>query len=473
MITTTRAYLDALASGLTSETGIKIIESKGWAADIKNRTLMYDPLTLLSLNPNDARGLLLHEVGHLLFTTESEPTRLEEEVPLMHSVYNAYEDIRMEYQLKKRFGDFAISSLGLVKNTMLANSQPCSSDSPESLLHEVLCHDIYRAGSITLLQRDYMGDYKKVLDKVECKEANDFYRNHMVDRTRLDNVAHLSNTANLKEYVDRYIYPILKPILDRIPPDKQKEIAQREKKYGTGGKDLKPHKRTEDAQVPLPTDNVLAGLYDPYIRTLANKLGMILKERKATRLTGAYIRGKLINKNAYKVSTDEKRIFSRRTTPDKTDYNIVFCLDGSGSMRNERHKNAYQGAFILDQVCKKLGFSTHYVHFESHAEYYPDLAKYRTFTGGDNDDAGALKLAYDRIDDTKENIIFMITDGSICTRVAKIVQKIKAKGVTLMGIGVGIDGNELQTHYGHAVNVPDPSKLPSEVLRIMKGIICR
>jgi hypothetical protein len=474
MITASRRYIDGLCTALTQEGGIKLEEGKNWSVDVKHRKLIYPAASLTRCTPEEAKGLLIHEVGHLLYTAAAKTeSPLGKKNPIMHDVHNAFEDIRIESKLSDKYGAFADAPLLTVKRQVVAGMPAYTDTSPVSLLRQVLSHTIIFETIKRTGQKAYHhGEASDYRDKMTPDARRFIEAHHEALSNIAENIVYAKNINEVKAICDSKAYPLLAEFIDKIPKQEQ-EVEKRKgiiKDHGRGHVDGKENPSFSD----IPTDNELDALLSPHIDTLARQLGQILKERRATRLQGLHRTGRLLSRNAYKVVTGETRILSRRNVPDKADYKIILCLDSSGSMNGSRHVNAYIGAYLLVKTFKKLGFPVDCIKFSD--DVYPvraSLDDYRDFEGGGNNDAGALECAIKQLDDTRENIILMLSDGSICTQVAEPVETIKRRGALLVGIGVGIDTPELKKHYGEAINIPEVSELPIALISLLKRLIHR
>lgn len=476
MITATRRYLEGLTTALTRETGIQVESGDNWSADIKRRRLQYDASELSQYSPDEAKGFLLHEIGHLKYSEDCKDTKMERNLPIMHQVYNAFEDIRIEKNLSGQYGRFADVPLGATKNLVIDEMKQQTDNSPAAVLRQVLCdtvirETIFRTEQSEVITGDKIDDYRAKL----TDEARRFINNHHGELSNVvsDAIA-ASSLESLKRVVDKEAYPILKELIDRIPKDEQKkeQVKEAYQSRPKNGHILSTSANKSEFH-QIPEDEELDAILEPYINTLARHLGEILKERKAIKLGGLHKTGSLLSKNAYRVMTDETRIFSRRNHPDKYDYKGIFCLDGSGSMRKEKHINTFIGTYLLYKTFTKLGFPCEFIQFNNHAKRLESLGDYREFYGGSNNDKEALQKAIEVLDTTRDNIVLMMSDGSLCTSVSEEVEILRKKGALLIGIGVGINTDELRQAYGKAINVPQVDKLPNALIGLLKTLIHR
>ena len=473
MLYATRAYIEALTTAIADDTGITFREGKQWCADVKNKVLEYPLADLTTYDMNIARGLILHETAHLIYTGAGEKTELEKTKPAMHDVYNALEDIRIEKLMADRYGDYASEALGITKSAINGERPQQTDDKPYSELMRILTQNIAQSGKMNQLgQAHYVSEssIKHSERMMTEKTLHRWYHDqwNLLDIT--DEVCAADSTEEVKKIADTEVYPLLYDLIDEIKENDMPPQGQQ------GKPPPAPHEmnNTKEDRRPsnIPSDRELEGLLQPYINTLAKKITDILKERKCTRFIGLHQTGKLLSKNAYRVLTDEPRIFSRKTNPDKADYKIQLLVDDSGSMSGAPHANAYMGAFLLDRVFRKIGIVSDVIRFNTYVKEI-QLSDYREHHGGDNDDAGALELAYIHLDEKRENIIIILSDGGICTKVADPLAKLRKRGAVVFGVGVGIDSDELRQYYTHAVNVPDVSQLPIALINLMKKLIAR
>jgi hypothetical protein len=497
IVYTTRKYIEAFCSTLVSE-GIEIKEGKDWHTDLKNKTMTYNVSDLLSMSIEDSRGLVLHEAGHLMFSSTPYKSELTKKYPAWHNAHNAVEDNRMEHQLCKKYGDFGASSLAWTNESILLNNLS-TPKLPEGLggdaktfldiMFLISVHGMYSIPG----EQHYFEYSEYAMTKNVGFKAKEFYQKHKKVLHDISQDCITSKTiGDLVKILDTRLFPLLKDLLDKIPPEEQKKMAgqgQQGDKEGEGeGEEMmvesrgggtmvsapKEHKNLNEDNISL-SDSDIERIYSLQIHTLAAKLEGILKERKSTRYTGLHDGGRLLSKNTYRVMTDEHKIFSKRTVPNKTDYNIIFVLDQSGSMRGDKHDLSYIGGYMLDQVFKRLHFDTEYILFNQHVKQEDSFKPYRVFWSGDNNDEEALDKAIENVNPKKENIVLMIGDGAICTDIDRPMDKLKRMGVTVIGVGVGLmkGHNDLEEHYPICISVPNVEQLPNELISLMKRIIHR
>lgn len=110
----TEEYIHVLTSALSQETGVKIKPGKSWMANVKDKVLIYPQDDLRCLPFYAVRGLLLHELSHILYSTDT-PKPLDAikeygEKIIFHA-FDMLEDQRCESLIMKRYGGFAMKAI--------------------------------------------------------------------------------------------------------------------------------------------------------------------------------------------------------------------------------------------------------------------------------------------------------------------------------------------------------------------------
>lgn len=478
----TRAYVEALTEAISQGSGITFKEGKTWGVDVTKRELTYNPIDLVNSEAMSVKGLIIHEAGHLLHTTDTPETTLQKKYPIMQLLYNACEDIRIEDKQMSKYGDWGAEGLSSIfADTLekyISQGLPAPKSPVDTLLH-VLC-GILNEDAFSGRKQDFLYEMDFDSNDLHIRFSHDVRTRIAKSNSTPTEILYRSrnavNTKDLKYVVDTYLFPILKDLIEKIPPqDQVKAVAQmKEQEAEERRTHYAPAKMRPETDV-LPPDKEIEALYGSYSRVLASKLKDVLKELRSTKYLGQYKRGKLLSKNTYKVITDEPRMFSRRNTPNVPDYNIIFVLDESGSMNGTKHKNSYIGAFVVEKAAKLLKFPFHGIKFnESVMDIGNSIKEYRKFRSGDNNDADALRMAIKKLDPDRENIVFVFSDGGIGTDVKPPLKTLKEKHAIVIPVGIGIRDNELKKAYGdNVVNVPDVTKLPNVLINILKTIIHR
>lgn len=474
----TREYITTLSKIITNKSGITFQEGKGWAADIVNKVITYNPLDLIDKDHIAVRGLILHESAHVLYTTDGKKSDIEKDYPSMHHVYNAIEDVRIEGLIADTYGDYAKEALieSKYRHVPILEKELVTADPIRLFLVSCILGSVMTQHYPTwpvkkrLTIQDLFNRYtirnNRVRDVLVTLGAG-FAGNSLLNEA----VRHLSNTQEVKDFCDTKIFPLIQDWLVKgeqgKPPilscENHRELANKE---------------AESITSALPPVEEMEALMAPTVQYFSKKLKDVLVENKAERFTGSKRSGKLLSKNAYKVVVGDSRAFSRRTTPDKRDYIFHIVLDESGSMRDDNKAiHTYEAAFLLDRTVKKMGCKTTYTIYDDYTRSEQSIEPYRTISAGGNDDYNVMKEVLSKIDPTHHNIVVSFTDGEVNSDPRPILEEMETMyNTTVIAIGVGLSGYsilQLQRYYKTSVAVSDLDKLPDAVTQVLEGIIHR
>ena len=461
MLKANRQYIEALTSGLAEGSDIKFKEGDRWCVDISKKTLHYNQRELNNWPIETVKGLILHETGHLKYTTiDEEQSDIYKAHPeAMQLIHNVLEDARIEQELTDEYGDFAQEALEATA---------------KSAFEEVELQDDEFIQYLTALaiqgesQRDKYYRFGEKTINTWNEIPNDIREDANKTRIFIDQARQAGSTEQIKKLADE-LYPHIKKYVDNYKPPKNLPSSSRMVGGGHGNSEILTSRSGLSA---IPTDKELEGALYPYIHTLTQKLNDILKEKDSTRYTGAYQRGKLLSKNTYKVLADEKRIFSKRVNPNKPNYAIYLVLDESGSMAEyNRHKNCYIASYLVKRTCEKLGFKIRYLKYNHEITPIQALSEYRELPKGDNYDDLALEKIYETIDKKDDNIVFYFTDGGLCRNIQSVLAKLTKAGA--LTIGIGINTEQVRSHFPYHVVVPEVTQLPIAMIELLKRIIHR
>lgn len=521
MLRATHEYLELIATALTKEVGagIKVVSSEenAWMTDVETRTIYYPRASFVNYPFYIIRGLIIHEVGHLLFS-EHDPKQSDRDTvkkygaKTMTSVYNILEDIRIERLLGSKFGRFASDSLAstnyhLIDGTMIDNKFNLTKF-PK--LYEFLYTfylDMESSYNVDFASR--MGDkvvtngsiYVWAAGRRQITWRPDVIMKYSDNLLQLTSVYKTAKEAKsvieVKNIIDKDLVPIIKEYLEE---EKKKQDEQKAKADGKPSElgSLMPtsfHQLMSDPSkiiarndIPdgsdtgtLPSEKEAKSLLRPWINTLSNRLRDILKERSASRVTGNYKRGKLLSKNTYKATLDEERIFSRKINPNEPKHNVFLGLDRSGSMSLDRIYWAYMGGILLQEVSKRLKFPTFIYQYGTNPQFLEEGVKQYRGGGSDNYEWRLFELMTKNIKERglqgDDNLIFIITDGGTDRNkdFVKAEEEIKKVGGTLYGIGIGNGRVEemIRKVYHNGIYSPTLEGLPLAIINLMRKIIKR
>lgn len=171
-------------------------------------------------------------------------------------------------------------------------------------------------------------------------------------------------------------------------------------------------------------------------RHLKSDLKIALKEfiqdNESVEFVGNYRSGKPLANRLYKHRLKEDKLFGRQVEKDDKDYNFIVALDVSGSVSyGANDTETYEGSILDQEVTalwaiikaavgsRRVTFST--ITFDSYptilgtdmsAEEMLDLLKHKfVFTGGGTSISNAIRECEKLIDETKNNVVLVMTDG--------------------------------------------------------------
>lgn len=495
MINATREYVEGIISALNESGKVTFKEGENWVTDVKNKVVEYVVQDLLEMDYVEAKGHILHELGHVLYTDPLPPTELQEKFPTaMSLVYNTFEDIRIDVLLRQEYGDFyrEVKEAG----DLMASFQFNENVNKGKFLKDPLMQAL---AGVTMYHYGMNND-KQLTPRVDdwvTRGGSIIYDNSSTsarvaiseiinnNRTRKIQMFAVGSTADdLRKYVDREFYPILKDMI--TPDDPTGEQGKANKSHEGNGEKPEDNGR-EDTSVGkgsgvefggvIPSDKELDTILRPYVHTLTSRMDAILKERIATRFTGSYRSGKLLDKNAYKVMIpDTDRIFSRKRKVNKPHYVFTLILDESGSMtESSKHRDAYMGAYLIESVCKRMGFKVNVIGFTETPKDLKTVSSYRTIRSQGNGEIEALEYARQgKIDVNDDNIILMMTDGQVQDNPTELIKEYEKEGILTIGIGIGEQAsNSVPLYYPHSITVPKTENLPKEMVTLLRTLIHR
>lgn len=523
----TEEYIQLLASALSESTGVKVTPGKKWRADVVGKELEFDERDLRYLPFEVVRGLLLHEISHLLHTTRPNPSEvLDKYKQNWHQVINCFEDIRIEPPMNSKFGDFSKSAFKATDSYCVMQQAGDYSDAPKSVQFCTLSLLAYYSHQYNFLAYK-LGDWAYNIWGYDSRNTtNQYYQfdEEVLSRWRenssdlkelideLRDTYPLVSFAQMQDKLERKVLPIIKDWLETEEQPKQDgsmsgdsdgQQQDQDPKDGNQPQDGKP-KQGDQKQGNLikPSEDKLAGLKGgeqvpeeiqrrvdmseamakalmrPYAVTLATRLREILKEKTATRWRGASLSGKLLAKNAYKVAVPgENRIFSKRNTPDSPSYSVYVALDCSGSMSGERGMQSFLGTAMLKKMSEALGFKFKAIQYDDRVHNLDNLGDYNT-NGGGTQDSYALEQINKDLDGDEENLVLFITDGETCglhdSDRTKAIRELEKKS-TFYGIGIGKDIklDTLKQAYPNPVCVQDVKDLPQTMIGLVRRTIHR
>ncbi len=151
---------------------------------------------------------------------------------------------------------------------------------------------------------------------------------------------------------------------------------------------------------------------------------------------------------------DDLKLFLRKKFPTRLSHKFALLLDESGSMKGEEvQARALEAMTLFQHVMDQLRTDYAVVGFHDTADIHKSfeeevkgekhldafLQELASSGGGGTNDLEGLKLSEDLIADqaADEKTVIVITDGAGVAETKAYVQKMQARGITVIAIGIG------------------------------------
>ena len=257
----TRAYIEAFVSALSNRTDITFIEGGSFGVNLKDKEFMYDPVLLQEASINEVKGILIHEVGHLNFTQDIPKSKQSEwfkKYPALSSLYNAFEDIRIEHLMIQEYRSFADGPIGETRfYASLKNYEHVMNGDHKgmrgymafvgALMTGLTCYDYrpleYLTGGYDQLPlysyiRDYSGETFNIIITYHAPDMKDKMTLHnyfqkLPDlRTFLPKIDKCKTTLDIMNLVDREVAPHIEDLLKEEEKQRKAGKAMAEALHG-------------------------------------------------------------------------------------------------------------------------------------------------------------------------------------------------------------------------------------------------
>jgi MoxR-like ATPase/uncharacterized protein with von Willebrand factor type A (vWA) domain len=192
----------------------------------------------------------------------------------------------------------------------------------------------------------------------------------------------------------------------------------------------------------------------------------------------------LIKNDAGIFNEDDLKLFLRRNEPSKRSHRFVLVLDESGSMKGkEVQRAALQAMALFKYVMQELRVHHGIVGFANYADIHLDINENvmnenalnglmddleNSNSGGTNDLEG-LRVADDILadEDADEKTVIVVTDGEGVDTTKDYVKEMEARGVQVIGIGIGEGTESVTKVYTHHYQSHDFNTLSQKLLQIL------
>lgn len=232
----------------------------------------------------------------------------------------------------------------------------------------------------------------------------------------------------------------------------------------------------------------------PLTDEMAGELKNILDENAEMKYIGSFDSGrKLDMRRAMQSAAKYERtgeydenIWLRRQDPSKREYDFVFVVDESGSMReSDKWDNLLKGMIMGAEALQELkinfavvGFSDQPILHKEFKDKYDEvfreqmLAQIQRSPGGGTNDSDGIESALDMLDKmgkSDERIVIVISDGEGKEQeVRDQIASAHRAGIKVIGVGIGAGMEYVKNVYPDCVAVPRINDLPYELCDLIR-----
>lgn len=410
-------YIEKMANMFAAKFNITVKAGKDWAAIPEDKTLIYEPTSLMQYPKGRIIALLLHEIGHIRYTdtpTDNASPYITKYNKSAREVFNVFEDFRIDkimikaypgaedaYEANKpviremammyenrsqRIRDMVVQLV----NYYTEISRPKETDEKEWEKTER-----ERLGKIKEFQKlkkenlmDYLGaifciGYGEPV-KINSQRIADY-----VKRTEgaIKKTEKSDYSAMVVNILDKEVYPVIEDLMKELQePQKEiedafgkevaKKVAEELIRFINGGQmsqgdreaqhgsqkslRLPGAMRASNSRIPKEwADGDYKSLRDSVdtpIKELIRKLTFLKKEEETVRYQNQQKRGKLHTKSLYRHGVADYRLFKKKLENTDTVRSFAFTLllDRSGSMAGQRIIHSTRALIMLAEVFEKM-----------------------------------------------------------------------------------------------------------------------
>lgn len=514
------ADLRRIADMLSQEHRVSIVPDTSWKSDIKNRVIYYDQAAVYQLPDDHVLGILLHEIGHIRFTTEV-PKDIQGNNPeLRHEILNVLEDIRIEERISRAYPN-AREIMDMTRSEafdMLIGILPQHNAS----LHEKSL--LY--ASARFYNRGFAkptNDYEvigELIKDVMVKNKNDIFNaiitrdlNPIAEEIQklLENKAGKMNDSQRQQLAQKHASKMIGGYT-QVPSKNGKGRGTRQYTRGQGMTDVQKAIQDKLREKYLQQGGgsgrsdligALNGDLYPVVEILeeshlvGKRLDSILKRNNTNEYAGRFRSGKLQARRLFRVrSQKDTRPFGRLIVKSNKSYAFTLLCDVSGSMFDEGMPGqstasvAGSSMIMVAEALKKAKIKRASYAFAGQAVKYGNMdlkdhslsALESTIrrAGGGTDIANGIKAGIAELEatDAEKKIIVFFTDGEDrIGAIAEMVKLAEKKGIEVMGVFYSHFGStprttqELKKGNWHVVKRGERALVPKIFLDILKRTV--
>ena len=466
---------------------LKLAEANGWGSD--DKYFYYNPNDLENATDDEVLGLIFHQLARELFYPKKEMKAIQKVEPQYRHLLETLEDSRADKLMQdKYFGaNYYLTNVWL--SVKKESSRPRVGIYGEPIIPaQEFCYNITAEGNNDV---EFSGNDKKamtgflkarpaVIKYLACKNFEDclpFY-------TEIKKYYPVPDEQQQRQMDSQMLGTSI--LSDKMRAEAKRQ-AQAEERRQQGedmdkGYDLSESEKQETREYSRYTKAMAeqAGV----INALHKLLASVLKDNDTKRFIGRMKRGKIDGKALHKmIMLGSDRVFKKEREPAHKKYAMTILVDQSGSMSGERIDNAFAGAVILAEVFQKLDIAFQVVGFDTKFRVYKNffampkrevLGGVYSAIGGGTDDHFAIKKvgeSFDRIPDTYQKALFVLTDGDGRGEDVKslIVDLQNKHRIKTYGVGLGcVSEYSFQRTYPKFVLTPETSDLPNALVNLVR-----
>jgi hypothetical protein len=399
-------YVEKMANAFGAKYNITVEAGQGWSADVKSKVLVYEPMSLMQYSKARIIALLLHEIGHIKYTSVHEDTDspyLLKYKKLAKDVLNCFEDFRIDKIMAKSYAgaeDVYESNKPVVREIAenYTNNAKRLNDMVRSYSNRVASDKnmpveekekkLAKLDEL-LKKKDNLWNYLSAIVCVAYDESVTMSSKieEYVNKTKhtILEVQQQKTSYGVLSVLDNKVFPIIQDLMkDLADAIKEvgdifgKEIAklvsalvmrwiedegetygeqkvgknQIKTRVGAGKKDCVPQEWRDGDY------NSLRDSVDSAIKELIRKLTFLKKEESVARYVTNQRRGKLNIKSLYKHIIPDFRLFKKKLEVKDTVRSFAFSLvlDKSGSMYGSSNRmiHSTRALILLAEVFNKM-----------------------------------------------------------------------------------------------------------------------
>jgi len=300
-------FVQSIASALSREHKVKVRRGDNWALDMKNKELIYTE-EICNLDQDAVLALLLHEVGHLRFSTIFDGTTdIAKKYPeSSHHCVNAIEDTRIDYIMSGMYansGDLITTLYMQSANNGLIKLEKFNDDMKEMQNKHKECDENLEKATKEHVEGNVSeADLKKYKERIDqqkeessmqsnpvsecmwifltkyhgygdCEAIKNYYRQDVVDiadkvleKQYSFNPENMPDTKTVQDYFEKEIFPLIEPLIPKNEDGSEKKMQ------------LKYDLTSEDGRMLAKAKQLLKGIKD-MLQKEAIKDGIPINDR--------------------------------------------------------------------------------------------------------------------------------------------------------------------------------------------------